>query len=160
MNFGFTLFCLSDLVRCFRSFVVPSTDSTPLFTLLSLVLQSLQKNSTIVESQSQRMLPLFLTFLGYSTGHVDRWFINGLIPHILFVQVQCLLQSCSFLIYYILLHVLWNYSVDSFKQYACKSKEWKCVLKEWLNLLRKTRNLKSFHKSDFLKEVLEQRSLS
>ncbi|XP_031736395.1 small subunit processome component 20 homolog isoform X2 [Cucumis sativus] len=112
---------LNDLVRCFRSFVVPSTDSTPLFTLLSLVLQSLQKNSTIVESQSQRMLPLFLTFLGYSTGHVD--------------------------------------SVDSFKQYACKSKEWKCVLKEWLNLLRKTRNLKSFHKSDFLKEVLEQRLL-
>ncbi|XP_038874757.1 LOW QUALITY PROTEIN: small subunit processome component 20 homolog [Benincasa hispida] len=112
---------LNDLVRCFRSFVVPSPDSTPLFTLLSLVLQSLQKNSTIVESQSQRMLPLFLTFLGYNTGHVD--------------------------------------SVDSFKQYACKSKEWKCVLKEWLNLLRKTRNLKSFYKSDFLKEVLEQRLL-
>ncbi|KAA0033350.1 U3 small nucleolar RNA-associated protein 20 [Cucumis melo var. makuwa] len=112
---------LNDLVRCFRSFVVPSPDSTPLFTLLSLVLQSLQKIPTIVESQSQRMLPLFLTFLGYSIGHVD--------------------------------------SVDSFKQYACKSKEWKCVLKEWLNLLRKIRNLKSFHKSDFLKEVLEQRLL-
>lgn len=31
------------------------------------------------------------------------------------------------------------------------------MLKEWLNLLRKTRNLKSFYKSDFLKEVLEQR---
>lgn len=31
------------------------------------------------------------------------------------------------------------------------------MLKEWLNLLRNTRNLKSFYKSDFLKEVLEQR---
>ncbi|XP_022999923.1 small subunit processome component 20 homolog [Cucurbita maxima] len=112
---------LHDLVRCFRSFVVPSPDSTPLYTLLSLVLQSLQKNSTIVESQSRQILPLFLTFLGYNIDNVE--------------------------------------SVYSFKQYTCKSKEWKCVLKEWLNLLRNARNLKSFYKSDFLKEVLEQRLL-
>lgn len=31
------------------------------------------------------------------------------------------------------------------------------MLKEWLNLLIRTRNLKSFYKNDFLKEVLERR---
>ncbi|CBI17281.3 unnamed protein product, partial [Vitis vinifera] len=50
-------------------------------------------------------------------------------------------------------------SVGSFHTHACKGKEWKGVLKEWLNLLRVMRNPKSFYRSQFLKDVLQNRLL-
>lgn len=50
-----------------------------------------------------------------------------------------------------------NCSVGSFIPDVCKGKEWKVVLKEWLNLLKLMRNLKSFYRSQFLKDVLQNR---
>ena len=47
--------------------------------------------------------------------------------------------------------------MGSFHTHACKGKEWKGVLKEWLNLLRVMRNPKSFYRSQFLKDVLQNR---
>ncbi|KAI3976110.1 hypothetical protein MKX01_006626, partial [Papaver californicum] len=58
----------SDLVECFHSFVAPNSDVTPCATILSLLLQSLQKVHTIAESRSRQLVPLFLKFLGYDDG--------------------------------------------------------------------------------------------
>ncbi|KAI9196852.1 hypothetical protein LWI28_027565 [Acer negundo] len=46
-------------------------------------------------------------------------------------------------------------SVGSFSSHICKGKEWKGVLKEWLNLLKLMQNPKSFYRSQFLKDVLQ-----
>ncbi|XP_061369187.1 uncharacterized protein LOC133312060 isoform X1 [Gastrolobium bilobum] len=50
-------------------------------------------------------------------------------------------------------------SVGLFDSHACKGKEWKAILKEWLNLLKLMKNPKSFYRSQFLKEVLQNRLL-
>lgn len=55
----------NDLLVDFRSFVTPESDSTPCATVLSLLLQSLQKIPSVIESRSQQLIPLFLKFLGY-----------------------------------------------------------------------------------------------
>ncbi|XP_062008273.1 U3 small nucleolar RNA-associated protein 20 [Rosa rugosa] len=55
----------SDLVERFNLFVTPTSDSTPTATVLSSLLQSLQK-LPIIESKSHQILPLFLKFLGYN----------------------------------------------------------------------------------------------
>ncbi|KAB1216916.1 hypothetical protein CJ030_MR4G016071 [Morella rubra] len=55
-----------DLVQCFRAFVTPESDSTPHATVLSLLLQALQKIPNVVESQSRQFIPLLLNFLGYN----------------------------------------------------------------------------------------------
>lgn len=56
-----------DLVRCFNLFVSPPSDGTPCATVLSLLIQSLQKVSAISESRSRQIIPLFLRFLGYNS---------------------------------------------------------------------------------------------
>ncbi|CAL0327253.1 unnamed protein product [Lupinus luteus] len=50
-------------------------------------------------------------------------------------------------------------SVGLFDSQTCKGKEWKLVLKEWLNLLKLMKNPNSFFRSQFLKEVLQNRLL-
>ncbi|KAF5740542.1 small subunit processome component 20 isoform X1 [Tripterygium wilfordii] len=57
----------SDLVQHFHLFVDPASDSTPCNTVLSLLLQTSQKISSIVESRSRQIVPLFLKFLGYKS---------------------------------------------------------------------------------------------
>ncbi|XP_057982940.1 uncharacterized protein LOC131167895 isoform X2 [Malania oleifera] len=57
---------LSGLVDCFNQFTNRSHDSTPCATVLSLLLQSLQKIPNVVESRSRQIIPLFLKFLGYN----------------------------------------------------------------------------------------------
>ncbi|KAL7121582.1 hypothetical protein ACP275_02G190700 [Erythranthe tilingii] len=56
----------TGLVGCFNSEISPLFDSTPHATVLSLLIQSLQKVPSIAESHSQQIVPLFLQFLGYS----------------------------------------------------------------------------------------------
>ncbi|KAJ0034275.1 hypothetical protein Pint_25497 [Pistacia integerrima] len=111
----------SDLVERFNIFVSPASDSTPCATVLSLLLQALQKIPFVVESRSQRIISLLLEFLGYDSTDLT--------------------------------------SVGSFNSDICKGKEWKGVLKEWLNLLKLMRNPKSFYRSQFLKDVLQNRLL-
>ncbi|KAJ0093493.1 hypothetical protein Patl1_26060 [Pistacia atlantica] len=119
----------SDLVERFNIFVSPASDSTPRATLLSLLLQALQKIPFVVESRSQRIISLLLEFLGYDSTDLTR--------------VVCLIDLL----------------VGSFNSDICKGKEWKGVLKEWLNLLKLMRNPKSFYRSQFLKDVLQNRFL-
>ncbi|XP_031259480.1 small subunit processome component 20 homolog isoform X1 [Pistacia vera] len=110
-----------DLVERFNIFVSPASDSTPCATVLSLLLQALQKIPFVVESRSQRIISLLLEFLGYDSTDLT--------------------------------------GVGSFNSDICKGKEWKGVLKEWLNLLKLMRNPKSFYRSQFLKDVLQNRLL-
>ncbi|KAL5542673.1 hypothetical protein UlMin_010383 [Ulmus minor] len=56
----------SDLVKQFNSFVTPTSDSTPSTTVLTLLLQVLQRIPTIVDARSRQIVPLFLRFLGYN----------------------------------------------------------------------------------------------
>ncbi|XP_047962279.1 small subunit processome component 20 homolog [Salvia hispanica] len=56
----------SGLVGCFNSDIVVVFDSTPRATILSLLIQSLQKVPVIAESHSQQIVPLFLKYLGYN----------------------------------------------------------------------------------------------
>ncbi|XP_054807809.1 U3 small nucleolar RNA-associated protein 20 isoform X1 [Prosopis cineraria] len=58
----------TGLCDSFQQFVNCASDSTPCVTILSLLLQCLQKIATVVESRSRQFIPLFLKFLGYNTG--------------------------------------------------------------------------------------------
>ncbi|XVF65313.1 hypothetical protein PTKIN_Ptkin09bG0238000 [Pterospermum kingtungense] len=60
----------SDLVSQFKLFVKPASDSTPGTTVLTLLLQSLQKIPSVPESRSRQVIPLFLSFLGYDSDNL------------------------------------------------------------------------------------------
>ncbi|KAL1533475.1 small subunit processome component 20 isoform X1 [Salvia divinorum] len=60
----------TGLVGCFNSDIICVFDSTPRATILSLLIQSLQKVPSIAESHSQQIVPLFLKYLGYSVEEV------------------------------------------------------------------------------------------
>ncbi|PSS35668.1 Small subunit processome component like [Actinidia chinensis var. chinensis] len=55
-----------DLVERFNLFVSPTFDNTPCATVLSLLIQSLQKVPIVIESRSRQIVPLFLKFMGYN----------------------------------------------------------------------------------------------
>ncbi|KAI6693975.1 hypothetical protein NL676_021685, partial [Syzygium grande] len=56
----------NGLVERFHLFAIPMVDRTPIKSVLSLLIQSLQKVPTVVEARSRQLVPLFLNFLGYS----------------------------------------------------------------------------------------------
>nr|GLL39955.1 small subunit processome component 20 homolog [Ipomoea trifida] len=56
----------ADLIGRFCSYRCSMSDSTPSATVLSLLIQSLQRVPSVVESRSRQIIPLFLKFLGYS----------------------------------------------------------------------------------------------
>ncbi|XP_047962589.1 small subunit processome component 20 homolog isoform X2 [Salvia hispanica] len=60
----------AGLVGCFNSDIICVFDSTPCVTILSLLIQSLQKVPSIAESHSRQIVPLFLEYLGYSVEEV------------------------------------------------------------------------------------------
>lgn len=60
----------SDLVERFNLFVSPPSDNNPGTTVWSLLIQSLQKISTVIESRSRQIVPLFLMFMGYNMNDV------------------------------------------------------------------------------------------
>ncbi|KAK3414702.1 hypothetical protein EUGRSUZ_H00031 [Eucalyptus grandis] len=59
-------FEISGLVKRFHLFTSPVVDRTPIESVFSLLIQSLQKVPTIAEARSRQLVPLFLNFLGYS----------------------------------------------------------------------------------------------
>ncbi|KAI4375205.1 hypothetical protein MLD38_013104 [Melastoma candidum] len=73
----------SDFMRDFHDFLSSSYDSTPPESVLSLLIQSLQKIPAIIEARSRHVVPLFLRFLGYgvadmsSVGSYDIRFCKG-----------------------------------------------------------------------------------
>lgn len=60
----------SDLVARFHDFVSPASNNTPSASVLSLLIQTLQKIPTLVESRTRQIVPLFLKFLGYDMSDV------------------------------------------------------------------------------------------
>ncbi|KAL1538273.1 small subunit processome component 20 [Salvia divinorum] len=60
----------TGLVGCFDSDILCAFDSTPHATVLSFLIQSLQKIPLIAESHSQQIVTLFLKYLGYSVEAV------------------------------------------------------------------------------------------
>ncbi|KAJ8770561.1 hypothetical protein K2173_018052 [Erythroxylum novogranatense] len=60
----------NELIRHFNSFLAPEFDSTPNSTVISSLLQSLQKLSSSAESHSRQIVPLFLKFLGYNNDNL------------------------------------------------------------------------------------------
>ncbi|KAL7177187.1 hypothetical protein ACSBR2_030511 [Camellia fascicularis] len=56
----------SDLVERFNLFVSLPSDNNPGTTVWSLLIQSLQKIPTVIESRSRQIVPLFLMFMGYN----------------------------------------------------------------------------------------------
>ncbi|KAF5199197.1 Small subunit processome component 20-like protein [Thalictrum thalictroides] len=71
----------SDLVDCFKAFLCPSSDGTPCTTVLSLLLQSLQKVPSIAESKSRSLIPLFLKFLGYTDDSARDCNVGSFVIH-------------------------------------------------------------------------------
>uniref|UniRef100_A0A7N1A2N7 ARM repeat superfamily protein n=1 Tax=Kalanchoe fedtschenkoi TaxID=63787 RepID=A0A7N1A2N7_KALFE len=120
-----------DLVESYSNYVTPKIDSTPCPKVLSLLLQTLQKMPDVVKSRPERVISLFLKFLGYNTDDTLPP-VNGTNDGL---------------------------RLGSFDQKLCKGKEWKALLKDWLNLLRMMQNLKAFDHSGFLKQVLLHRLL-
>ncbi|CAI8597993.1 unnamed protein product [Vicia faba] len=57
----------AGLLGCFKTFVYHESDSTPSVTILTLLLQALQKIPTVIEPHSRQFIPLFMKFLGYNT---------------------------------------------------------------------------------------------
>ncbi|KAG1347740.1 hypothetical protein COCNU_06G015690 [Cocos nucifera] len=55
---------------CFNMFLYPDSDSTPCMTIMTLLLQSLQKIPDIAESRSRQLIPLFLKFMGYDDENI------------------------------------------------------------------------------------------
>lgn len=63
---------ISDFLSCFNAFVAPSYDGISSANVLSLLIKSLQKVPTLVESRSRQVIPLFLKFLGYEVSDLSR----------------------------------------------------------------------------------------
>jgi U3 small nucleolar RNA-associated protein 20 len=61
----------SELFEIFKSFTASESDSTPGTTVLSLLIQSLQKIPALSESRSRQIVPLFLKFLGYNVDDLS-----------------------------------------------------------------------------------------
>lgn len=158
VNLTLLRFWCSDLVEHFNSYVAPASDSTPCATVLSSLLQSLQKIPHLAESRSRQIMPLFFKFLGYNNNDLTRYVfcrlycVDGMVfglDDILFSFTTA--SSCCFVF------LICKCSVGSFNSDTCKGKEWKGILKEWLNLLKLMRNPKAFYQSQFLKDVLQIR---
>lgn len=76
-----------SLVERFKLFLAPTFDCTPSVTIITLLLQSLQKISNIAESRSRQLIPLFLKFLGYGANDNFRYhFIDKCVLHFLFMD--------------------------------------------------------------------------
>ncbi|XP_023633717.1 U3 small nucleolar RNA-associated protein 20 isoform X2 [Capsella rubella] len=57
----------SDLIGRFNSFLYPPSECTPIATVISQLLQTLQKASSVAQSHASEILPLLLKFLGYNS---------------------------------------------------------------------------------------------
>uniref|UniRef100_A0A0E0C3W0 Uncharacterized protein n=1 Tax=Oryza meridionalis TaxID=40149 RepID=A0A0E0C3W0_9ORYZ len=59
-----------SIFDCFSIYLSTNYDCTPLETVATLLLQSLQKISDVAESRSRHLVPLFLTFMGYDNSNI------------------------------------------------------------------------------------------
>uniref|UniRef100_A0A0E0JKH0 Uncharacterized protein n=1 Tax=Oryza punctata TaxID=4537 RepID=A0A0E0JKH0_ORYPU len=59
-----------SIFDCFGIYLATDYDCTPLETVATLLLQSLQKIPDVAESRSRHLVPLFLTFMGYDNSNI------------------------------------------------------------------------------------------
>uniref|UniRef100_A0A0D9V2B9 Uncharacterized protein n=1 Tax=Leersia perrieri TaxID=77586 RepID=A0A0D9V2B9_9ORYZ len=59
-----------SIYDCFSIYLATDFDCTPLETVATLLLQSLQKIPDVAESRSRHLVPLFLTFMGYDNSNI------------------------------------------------------------------------------------------
>ncbi|KAG8051514.1 hypothetical protein GUJ93_ZPchr0001g29715 [Zizania palustris] len=59
-----------SIFDCFNVYLATYFDCTPLETVATLLLQSLQKIPDVAESRSRHLVPLFLTFMGYDNSSI------------------------------------------------------------------------------------------
>ncbi|CAN8326706.1 unnamed protein product [Cochlearia groenlandica] len=111
----------TDLISRFNSFLFPPSDSTPTATVVSQLLQTLQKVPSVAKSRASEILPLLLRFMGYNSEN--------------------------------------PMSVGLYNAQVCKGEDWKRVLIQWLTLLKLMKNPRTFHFSQFLNDVLQNRFL-
>ncbi|KAK6117548.1 hypothetical protein DH2020_048703 [Rehmannia glutinosa] len=81
----------SGLVGCFNSDIFTSFDSTPCATVLSLLIQTLQRVPSIMESHSRQIVPLFLKFLGYNVDEII-WLLDQNDADLQMMVLDCLLN--------------------------------------------------------------------
>ncbi|KAL3622254.1 hypothetical protein CASFOL_033665 [Castilleja foliolosa] len=60
----------TGLVGCFNADISTLFDSTPCITVLSRLIQTLQRVPSLMETHSRQIVPLFLKFLGYSVENI------------------------------------------------------------------------------------------
>ncbi|KAJ1284067.1 hypothetical protein BS78_03G175200 [Paspalum vaginatum] len=59
-----------SIFECFNLYLATEIDCTPAETIVTLLLQSLQRIPDVAESRSRHLVPLFLNFMGYDDGSV------------------------------------------------------------------------------------------
>uniref|UniRef100_J3L1D9 Uncharacterized protein n=1 Tax=Oryza brachyantha TaxID=4533 RepID=J3L1D9_ORYBR len=59
-----------SIYDCFSVYLATDFDCTPLETVATLLLQSLQKIPDVAESRSRHLVPLFLSFMGYDNSNI------------------------------------------------------------------------------------------
>ncbi|XP_062230251.1 uncharacterized protein LOC133927941 isoform X2 [Phragmites australis] len=59
-----------SIFDCFSLYLAMDFDCTPVETIATLLLQSLQRIPDVAESRSRNLIPLFLNFMGYDDGDV------------------------------------------------------------------------------------------
>lgn len=59
-----------SIFECFSTYIVTVFEYTPLETIATLLLQSLQKIPDVAESSSRHLVPLFLNFMGYNDSSI------------------------------------------------------------------------------------------
>lgn len=68
------MFDIAAIFDCFSVYLSVDFDCTPVETITTLLLQSLQRIPDVAESRSRHLIPLFLNFMGYDDGGLIRYF--------------------------------------------------------------------------------------
>lgn len=70
---SYFMFGIAAILDCFSLFLATDFDCTPVETMATLLLQSLQRIHDVAESRSRHLVPLFLKFMGYDDVSVFRY---------------------------------------------------------------------------------------
>jgi len=75
---SYFMFGIVAIFDCFSLYLATDFDCTPVETMATLLLQSLQRIPDVAESRSRHLVPLFLKFMGYGDGSIFRYLVDKL----------------------------------------------------------------------------------
>lgn len=77
---SYSMFGIAAIFDCFSFYLATDFDCTPVETMATLLLQSLQRIPDVAESRSRHLIPLFLKFMGYEydDGSIFRYLVDKL----------------------------------------------------------------------------------